>query len=69
MLVAPVGVAVVIGILLRPLGAPVFFLAFASFLAAQLAVGVRSVRRLDDAKRRLVASRARRERLRGQRRG
>jgi hypothetical protein len=67
MIVASAGVAVVVGILLRPLGPAAFLLAVAGFMAAQLAFGVRSRRRLDDAKRRLAAGRARRQRLRRQR--
>jgi hypothetical protein len=68
MIVVPAGVAVAVGILLRPLGAAAaVLLAFASLLAAQLVVGVHSRRQLEGAKRRLAASRARRQRLRRQR--
>jgi hypothetical protein len=37
MIIAPAGVAVAVGILLRPIGMAAFLLAFASFLMAQLA--------------------------------
>jgi hypothetical protein len=67
MIVAPAGVAVAVGILLRPLGAAAVLLAFASFFAAQLVVGVHSRRQLEGAKRRVAASRARRQRLRRKR--
>jgi len=67
MIIGPAGVAVAVGILLRPLGPAAFLLAFVTFLAAQLAVFVQSRRQLEAAKRRLVASRARRQRLRRRR--
>jgi hypothetical protein len=68
MVIAPAVVAVAVGLLLRPPGSAAFLLAFASFFAAQLAVGVQSRRQLEDAKRRLATSRARRRRRRLQRR-
>lgn len=67
MIVAPAGVAVAVGLLLRSLGPAAFLLALASFFAAQLVVGVQSKRQLEAAKRRLAANRARRQRLRRQR--
>lgn len=68
MVIAPAAVAVAVGFLLRSLGSAAFLLALASFLAAQLAVGIQSRRRLEHAKRRLAASHARRQQSRLQRR-
>ncbi|HEX6664823.1 MAG TPA: hypothetical protein VF025_14215 [Gaiellaceae bacterium] len=65
MILAPAAVAAAAGILLRPLGPAALPLAFATFFAAQLAVHAQSQRQLDAVKRRLAASRRRRQRLRG----
>ena len=64
MIIVPVGVAVAVAALLSPLGPAALIFAFAAFFAAQLTVLARSGLQLDASKRRLAASRARRQRLR-----
>jgi len=64
MIIAPAGAAVAVGIRARPLGPAASLLAFATFFVVQLGIFAWSRRRLEHAKRRLVASRARRRRLR-----
>jgi hypothetical protein len=64
MIVAPAGVAVAVGILLRPLGPAAALFAAAAFLAAQLVVVAQSRWELETARRRVERSRARRAQLR-----
>lgn len=62
------GVVVVVGIVLRQLGLAAALLGVAAFFAVQLAVLARSQRQLETARRGAAAARARRQRLRLQRR-
>jgi hypothetical protein len=68
MIVGPAGVAAGVGILVRPPGPATVLLAAAAFVAAQLVVLAQSRWQLEGARRRLDASRARRNQLRRERR-
>jgi hypothetical protein len=68
MVVVPAAFGAAVGVALWPLGPTAVLLGFAAFLAAQVVVLARSCRQLANAKRRLIASGARRELLRHQRR-
>lgn len=68
MVIVPAVFGTAVGVALWPLGPTAGLPGIAAFLAAQLVVLARSHRQLENAKRRLIASRARRELLRLQRR-